>query len=181
MAKESDDWSTALQSLVETHLKTAGVQLLQASDRLDSGASDDEIRQVILGLDQKYGEIATTLNKRPKDIAKARYTIGDDAALLPCSAKSDVLVFVRGEGQVTSGGKKMMGAFIGGSSNTSYATLVLTMTDAKTGEILAFSKMTNAESFGEKFVDRADNVYGKALDHQLERLRIGTYLTAKKH
>jgi hypothetical protein len=181
MSKESETWTTTLENMVEAHLKTAGVQIFEASDALASGATDDEIQQVILQLNQKYGDIAKTLNKRPKDIGKSRYTIGDSSALLPCSAKADVLVFVEGEGQVTSGGKKAMGMIVGGSSNVSYATLVLTMADAKTGEIIAFSRMSNAESFGDKFVDQTEEVYGKALNKQLERLRIGMYIDKKKH
>ncbi len=180
MSNESDNWTTALENLVEAHLKTAGVQIIEATDRMTSGASDDEIRQVILQLNQKYEGVANQLNRHPKDIRKSRYTLGDDAALLPCAAKSDVLVFVQGEGRVTSGGKKAMGMLVGGRSNTSYATLILTMADAKTGEILAFARLANAESFGEKFVDQTESVYGKALDKQLSRLRIGMYLEKKK-
>jgi hypothetical protein len=181
MARESDNWTTALENLVEAHFKTAGVQILQATDSLASAASDEEIRQVILQLTQKYENIAKQLNKHPKDIKKSRFTIGDDSALLPCSAKSDVLVFVEGEGQVTTGGKKAMGMLVGGKSNTSYATLVLTMADAKSGEILAFARLSNAESFHENFVDQPENVYGKALNKQFTRLRIGLYLDKKKH
>lgn len=181
MSNESDNWSAALQGMVEAHLKTAGVQIQQATDALASGASDEEIRQVIIQLNQKYEDVANQLNRHPKDIKKSRYTLGDDAALLPCSTKSEVLVFVQGEGQVTSGGKKAMGMLVGGKGNVSYATLVLTMADAKTGEILAFARLTNVESFGEKFVDQTESVYGKALDKQLERLRIGTYLAKKNH
>ncbi len=99
----------------------------------------------------------------------------------PCAAKSYVLVFVQGEGQVTSGEKKAMGMLAGGRSNVSYATLVLTMADAKTGEILAFARLSNAESFGDKFVDQTECVYGKALDKQFSRPRIGMYLDKKKH
>lgn len=180
MVNESETWTASLQSMVEAHLKTAGVQIYQATDALGGGASDDEIRQVILQLSQKYGEIAGKLNKKPKDIQKSRFTIGDDAALLPCSAKADVIVFVEGEGQVTSGGKKAMGMLVGGRGNISYATLILTMVDAKTGEVMAFARMSNAESFGEKFVDQTESVYGKALDKQFTKLRIGEYLEKKK-
>jgi hypothetical protein len=74
-----------------------------------------------------------------------------------------------------------MGMIVGGSGNTSYATLILTMADAKTGEIIAFSRMSNAESFGDKFVDQTEEVYGKALNKQFERLRIGMYLDKRKH
>jgi hypothetical protein len=181
MSNQSDTWTTALENMVEAHLKTAGVQIQPATDPLASGASDDEIRQVISELNQKYQDVANQLNRHPKDIQKSRYTLGDAVALLPCAAKSDVLVFVQGEGQVTSGGKKAMGMLVGGSGNVSYATLVLTMADAKTGEILAFARLSNAESFGDKFVDQTESVYGKALDKQFSRLRIGMYLDKKKH
>jgi hypothetical protein len=181
MSTGSDNWTTTLQNMVEAHLKTAGVQILQASDAIASGASDEEIRQVIMQLNQKYKDVAKQLNRHPKDIKKSRFTLGDDAALLPCAAKSDVLVFVEGEGHVTSGGKKAMGLLVGGKSNVSEATLILTMADAKTGEVLAFARLTNAESFGEKFVDQTEGVYGKALDKQFSRLRIGMYLDKKKH
>ena len=181
MSNESDTWTTALENMVEAHLKTADVQIQQATDALASGASDEEIRQVVSQLNQKYEYVANQLNRHPKDIRKSRYSLGDDVALLPCAAKSDVLVFVQGEGQVTSGGKKAMGMLVGGSSNVSYATLVLTMADAKTGEILAFARLSNAESFGDKFIDQTESVYGKALDKQFSRLRIGMYLDKKKH
>jgi hypothetical protein len=180
MSNESESWTAALENMVEAHLKIAGVQIQEATDALASGASDEEIRQVISQLNQKYEDVGNQLNRHPKDIRKSRYTLGDDAALLPCSGKSDVLVFVQGEGQVTSGGKKAMGMLVGGKGNVSEATLVLTMADAKTGEILAFARLSNAESFGQKFVDQTESVYGKALDKQFERLRIGMYLDKKK-
>ncbi len=72
-----------------------------------------------------------------------------------------------------------MGMIVGGKGNVSYATLILTMADAKTGEILAFARLSNAESFGEKFVDQTESVYGKALDKQFQRLRIGMYVKKK--
>lgn len=181
MSKESDEWSTTIENLVEAHLKTAGVQLVPATSAGSSTASDDEIRQIILQIEQKYSDIAAKLNRKPKDIAKSRFTLGDDVALLPCAAKSDVLVFVEGEGQVLTGGKKAMGMLVGGPNSASEATLILTMVDAKTGEIVGFARLSNAESFGEKFVDQTEQTYGKALDKQFSRMRIGLYLDKKKH
>ena len=180
MAKQSDDWSTNLQNMVEAHLKSAGVSLMPAMSTGESGASDDELRQVVLQIHDKYDEIAAKMNSKPKDIGKSRYTLGDQVALLPCAAKSDVLVFVEGEGQVLTGGKKAMGMLIGGAANSG-ATLILTMADAKTGEILTFARLVNINSFGgaEQFMDDTEKAYGKALDKQLSKLRIGSN-TAKK-
>jgi len=174
MAKESDDWSTNLQNVVEAHLKSAGVSLMPALSAGDGGASDDEVRQVVLQIQQKYDDVAAKLNSKPKDIGKSRYTLGDQVALLPCAAKSDVLVFVQGEGQVLTGGKKAMGMLIGGPANSG-ATLILTMADAKTGEILTFARIVNINSFGgsEQFMEDTEKAYGKALDKQLAKMKVG--------
>lgn len=173
MAKQSDDWSTNLQNVVEAHLKSAGVSLMPAMSTGESSASDDELRQVVLQIREKYDEIAAKMNSKPKDIGKSRYSLGDQVALLPCAANSDVLVFVEGEGQVLTGGKKAMGMLIGGAANSG-ATLILTMADAKTGEILTFARLVNINSFGgaEQFMDDTEKAYGKALDKQLAKMKI---------
>ena len=171
MAKESDDWSTNLQNVVEAHLKLAGVSLMPAISAGESGASDDELRQIVLQVQQKYDEIAAKLNSKPKDIGTSRFSLGDQVALLPCAAKSDVLVFVEGEGQVLTGGKKAMGMLIGGAANSG-ATLILTMADAKTGEILTFARLVNITG-GQQFMDDTEKAYGKALDKQLSKMKIG--------
>jgi hypothetical protein len=180
MSKESDEWTTSLQNLVETHLKSAEVELQPAMSAGASGASDDELRQVVLQLEAKYQSIAAKLNRKPKDIKKSRFTLGDEVSLLPCAAKADVLVFVEGEGQVLTGGKKAMGWIVGGAS-ASGATLILTMADAKTGEIIAFARLSNAESVGQKFFDDAEKTYGKALDKQFSRMKIGEAGSHKWH
>jgi len=178
MSKESDDWSTSLQTLVEGHLKSAEVDVLPAMTAGSSNASDDEIKQVVLQVEQKYDEISAKINRKPKDIRKSRFTLGDQVALLPCAAKSDVLVFVKGEGRVVTGGKKTMGYLVGGAT-ASGASLVLTMADAKTGEIIAFARLVDAESFGQKFIQDAEKVYGEQLNKQLTKLRVGSHAARK--
>jgi len=174
MAKQSDDWSTNLENVVEAHLKKAGVSVMPAMSASESGASDEELRQVVLQIQQKYDDVAAKLNSKPKDIGKSRYTLGDQVALLPCAAKSDVLVFVEGEGQVMTGGKKAVGMLLRQNSDSS-ATLILTMVDAKTGEILTFARLVNVSGVmgGDKFMDDTEKAYGKALDKQLSKMKIG--------
>ena len=177
MTKEAEEWNAALQNLVEGHLKSAGIELQSAANAGTSSASDDEIRQVILQLEQKYNEISTQINRHPKDIAKSRFTLGDEVSLLPCAATSDVVVFVRGEGQTVTEGKATMTFLVGGALPS--AVLVLTMADAKTGEILACVRLFHVEHFGEKFIADADKVFGNGLEKQFKRLRIGEFRTKK--
>ena len=168
MSKESEAWSTELQSIVETHLKSAEVNVVSASAAASGAASDDELRQVLLQIQGKYNSIAAQIDKKPKDIGKSRFTLGDDVALLPCTANADVLVFVEGQGQVLTGGKQAFGILLAGPKD-SLATLILTMADAKTGEILGFARMVNAD----KFVKDSEKAFGKSLDKQFKKMRIG--------
>ncbi|MGA2570463.1 MAG: hypothetical protein ABSF23_08075, partial [Terracidiphilus sp.] len=93
---EGDNWAKALEAFVETHLKVSGITIMQASDPLSSGASDDELRQVLFQIEEKFNAVSKQLGRKPGEVAKAAYTLGDQAAMLPCSADSDLLVFVRG-------------------------------------------------------------------------------------
>lgn len=174
MSKASDAWSTELQNIVESHLKLAGIELVPLAGTFDSSASDDEMKQLVLQLQGKYDEIHGQIERKPKDIRKSRFTLGDEVALLPCDAKADVLVFVEGTGQVLTGGKKAMGLLVGPSNSTAH--LSLAMADAKTGEILAFVRMDN----GGKFVHDSEKAYGKALDKQFRKMKIGANAGQKK-
>ena len=176
MSQESDTWSITLQTIVENHLKSAGVQLLPASSALDSGASDDELRQTLLAVQQKYQSVAPEINKKPKDIRTGRFTLGDSVSLLPCSAKSDVLIFAEGQGDVLTGGKKAMGLLVPGPKSST-ASLLLTIVDAKTGEVLAFVNMWN----NGKFVDDSEKAFGHALDEQFRKIGVGTIADNPKH
>lgn len=168
MTRESDAWSSTLQTVVEYHLKSAGVQILSAADPLASGASDDELHQLMLEVEDKYQSEATQIDKDPKDLRKARYTLGDGVTQLPCAAKSDVLVFVEGQGSVLTGGRKTFG-MLTGTPSTPMASLVLTLADAKTGEVLAFVRLFNNGAF----VNDSEKAYGHALDRQFRKIGIG--------
>jgi hypothetical protein len=97
-------------------------------------------------------------------------------ALLPCAAKSDVLVFAEGQGDVLTGGRTAMGLLIGAPA-VSTASLILTMVDAKSGEVLVFLKLVNS---GE-FMKDPEKAYGHSLDKQLVKIRIGADAVAATH
>lgn len=177
MARESEDWSDTLENLVENQLKGAEVKVLPATDPLDSGASDDEVRQVLLNVEQKYQSTSTQIDRKPKDVRKSRYTLGDGVSLLPCASKSDVLVFVEGQGNVVTGGRKAMGLVIGAPGMAvSTASLIVTLVDAKSGDVMAVVKLMTSSDF-EKNSGKA---FGPALDKQLKKLGIGVNVQAVK-
>lgn len=71
MIGESDAWSSTLQNVVEDHLKSAGVQILSAAYPLASGASDDELHQFLLEVEDKYHSEATQIDRDFKESSQA--------------------------------------------------------------------------------------------------------------
>lgn len=168
MTKESEAWAAALEALVESHLKSDGIAINSATNPLSSGASEDEIRGVISQVQQKYGAVLPLMNKKPGQIAKSAYTLGDEVGMLPCSENSDILVFVQGEGQVLTENRATMTFLAGGPAED--AEVLVTMADAKTGEILGLIQLFP----GGSFIDSAEDAFGGRLDNQLAIMNVGS-------
>lgn len=168
MTKESEAWAEALEALVESHLKTDGIAIHSATDPLSSGASDDEIRRVISQVQEKLRAVSPLMNKKSGRIGKSAYTLGDQVGMLPCSENSDILVFVQGEGQVLTGGRATMTFFAGGPAEV--AVLLVTMADAKTGEIVGLIKIYSDAGF----LDSAEDAFGERLENELTIMNIGS-------
>jgi hypothetical protein len=169
MTKESEAWAVALEALVESHLKSDGIAINSAANPLSSGASEDEIRGVISQVQEKLGTLSPLMNKKPGRIAKSAYTLGDQVGMLPCSENSDILVFVQGVGQVLTENRAAMTFVIGGPAEN--AEVLVTMADAKTGEIVGLIQIY-PDSGG--FLDSAENAFGEGLDNQLAIMNIGS-------
>jgi len=168
MTAESATWAAALEALVESHLRSDGIGLTSATNRLSSGASDDEIRGVILEAEQKFRTVSSLMDKKPGKIAKSAYTLTDEVGMLPCSGTSDILVFVQGAGQVVTGGRAAMSLLIGGP--VAGAVLLVTMADAKTGEILGLIRIRPDDDF----LLKPEAAFGERLNNELATMNIGS-------
>jgi hypothetical protein len=168
MTKESEAWAGALEALVESHLKSDGIAINSATNPLSSGASDDEIRGVISQVQEKLGDVSPLMNKKPDRISKSAYTLGDQVGMLPCSESSDILVFVQGVGQVLTENRAAMTFVMGGPKED--ADVLVTMADAKTGEIVGLIQMYP----GDGFPDNTEGAFGEGLNNQLAIMNIGS-------
>jgi hypothetical protein len=168
-AREAEAWAQALNALVESHLKSDGIAINSATNPLSTGASADEIRSAISQVQEKLDAISPLMHKKPGRIGKAAYTLGDQAGTLPCSENSDILVFVKGVGQVLTDGRTTMNFFIGGPGED--AVVFVTLADARTGEILGFIRMRPSN---DGYLGRAEDAFGDGLDYGLETLNIGS-------
>ena len=108
------------------------------------------------------------MDKKPGEIAKSAYTLGDQVAMLPCAANSDVLVFVRAGGTVTTEGRETFSVLVGGP--ISGAVFIVTFADAKTGEILGLIRLRRTGNF----LESAEKSFGPDLDNNLSNMNIGS-------
>jgi hypothetical protein len=168
MTKESEAWATTLEDMVESHLKLDGITISSAVSPLSSGASDDEIRGAISQIQQKFSSVSPLMRKKPGGIAKSAYTLGDQVGMLPCSEKSDVLIFVQGVGQLVTQNRATMTMLVGGPDED--AVLLVTIVDAKTGEVLGLTQVYPNDS---SFLD-ADDAFGSKLSQQLVEMNLGS-------
>jgi hypothetical protein len=169
MSKESDAWSAALQELVASHLKAAGVRVLSSGMSSQELEKDPELQQEVIKLQEKYDSILVQIDKHPKDTRKARFSIGDEVTLLPCAADADTLVYVNGHGQVLTGGKKAFGMLVAAPSSST-AFLTLSLVDAKSGDVLAYLRLAN----NGKFLHDSEKAYGTTLNKIFKRMKIGS-------
>ena len=168
MSKESEAWAAALEDMVESHLKSDGIAINSAINPLSSGASNDEILSVASQIQQKFASVSPLMRKKPGRIEKSAYTLGDQVGMLPCSENSDILVFVQGVGQVVTEGRATMTFLVGGPAED--AVLLVTIADAKTGEIIGFIQVYP----GDASLLNAEDAFGQKLYQQFADMNIGS-------
>jgi hypothetical protein len=168
MSKESEALAAALEGMVESHLKSDGIAISSAINPFSSGASDGEIRTVISQIQQKFSSVLPLMRKKPGRVGKSAYTLGDQAGMLPCSENSEILVFVQGVGQVVTDGRASMTLLVGGPAED--AVLLVTIADAKTGEIVGFIQVYPGDA---SLLD-AEGAFGQKLYQQLADMNFGS-------
>jgi len=98
---------------------------------------DQELKFAVADLQKRFDELFPQLARKPKDVRKGRFTLGDEVAKLNPGGATDALVFIRGFGQVNTGGKVFLAA-VGGISVASGAVFHVVVVDARTGAVLYY-------------------------------------------
>ena len=172
---DSEAWAGRLRDMVRHSLAGAGLTLAGDFSAPDQIASD-QTRQSLLKVREKYDTIAVLLNKKPKKVSDSRYSLGDEVALAPCSADADALLFVDAAGASKTGGRKAFAIITGGVTGVLMAEpnfrIVMAFVDAKSGSVVAFTRITTIGS-------KTDKDPEAALDTRLTR-EFGKMKTAAK-
>lgn len=170
LSKESEQWAEKLGTTVQNAVADAGGAVI-GDFSAEALRRNDETRQTVVRLIQKYDNIAAQMRKKPGGVEKGRFTLGDEVALLPCAAEADSLAFVDGGGLIQTGGRKAFDVLVGGaagmfSAQSRFAVWV-TLVDAKTGQVTAFTRQS---ATGAKAATNPDDLFRAPLVQELKRL-----------
>ena len=146
MTAESRALELALEPLIAGGLNSRHCDVNDKAFSNDALEKDSDLKYAVADLQKKFDEMLPQLERKPKDIRKGRFTLGDDVAKLNPGGTADALVFVRGHGQIVTGGK----AFLTAMAHTytgSFAVYQIAVVDARTGAVLYFGAvLTPTES-----------------------------------
>jgi len=173
LPKESDEWAAKLGATLKHAISEAGAKVT-GDLSLDQLQHNDEARQSVVRLKQKYASIAVQLRKKPGGVEKGRYTLGDEVALLSCAAEADSLAFVNARGMAFTGGKKTFDILVTGLPGILMARvrfdIWIALVDAKSGQVTAF---VHEIATGAKAEADPDEAMGKELADELRKVHVG--------
>ena len=138
MVAESAEISASVMEAVGQALQKKNFTV--ASNSFEAAAMDDTRKYTLADIQSRYDALLPKLYDKSKDIKKARFTIGDEVMLLNVHKDADVLVFIRGTGRVFTKGKTAFSLVNIFSFEYPYAQFTVGLVDARTGEVLAFTK-----------------------------------------
>ena len=141
MVAQSADISKGVMEAVDQALKEKKISVVANS--FDPSTLDDSRKYQLADIQTRYDALLPKLLKKSKDVKKARFTLGDEVMLLNVHKDADVIVFIRGQGRVFTKGKTAF-SILSFSLDFPLATITVGIVDARSGEVLAFTKPMNS-------------------------------------
>jgi len=173
LPKESEEWAERLDNTLKHAIEEAGGKVT-GDVSVDQLQRDDEARQSVVRLKQKFASISVQLRKKPGGVEKGRYSLGDEVALVPCARQADSLAFVNAHGTASTGGRKAFNVLVSGAAGYLMARarydIWIALVDAKNGQVTAF---VHEIATGGTTETDPDDTMRKALASGLKRVQVG--------
>lgn len=134
MAAESDLLSARVTQLITEAFAAKHIGALPVASSVDI----TEKKYLLSDIQARYDGLLPKLIKKPKDVKKGRFSLGDEVLNLNLDKSTDAIVFVRGQGQKLSSGKKAF-SILTLSPSFPFLSLTISVVDAHTGDVLVFA------------------------------------------
>ena len=163
MGAESEELSTRVERLVTEALAVKNVKATSTGSA-PSSDGDSQQKYTVADIQARYDDLLPRIAKKRSDVKKGRFTMGDEVLTLNVDKSTDALVFIRGQGQKLTGGKKAFVALVGGAP--AYLRLTISIVDARTGDVLVY---TDPIYVGDPTTAR-DQTLRKPIDKSLKKM-----------
>ncbi len=154
-------------------LSGKGFSVTQGAAAFDSPAENPKLVYALSNLQARYDQVEVLLKKKPKDVRRGHFTLGDEVTNFTPAPNADALVFIRANGVVPTTGMKTFVVLSGIGYTRNYARLGISVVDAQTGTILYFAN----PSITGNFVGKPDSMKN-SIENSLKEFQ--TPLRAKK-
>jgi hypothetical protein len=136
MAAESEDLSARVEKTVAEVLAQKHVTTLNgpASSSAEDGAQQ---KYTVADIQAKFDDLLPKVMKKRSDVKKGRFSMGDEVLNLNLEKTADAIIFIRGQGQKLTSGKKAFTLLVGGMP--AYLKLQIGIVDARNGEVLLYT------------------------------------------
>jgi len=136
MAAESEDLSARVEKMVAEVLAQKHVTTLSGPAALSAGDGAQQ-KYTVADIQAKFDDLLPKVMKKRSDVKKGRFSMGDEVLNLNLEKTADAIIFIRGQGQKLTSGKKTFVVLVGGMP--AYLKLMIGIVDARNGEVLLFS------------------------------------------
>jgi hypothetical protein len=141
MAAESEELSARVEKMLGEVLAKKQITTL-GGPTSSSSEGDAQQKYTVADIQAKFDDLLPKVMKKRSDVKKGRFSMGDEVLNLNLDKTADAIVFVRGQGQKSTGGKKTFNVLtsgILGAMMGAYLSLQVGIVDAHTGEVLVYT------------------------------------------
>lgn len=135
----------ALPGIINGIFTQRGFALVPSPYTKEALSQNEEVKYALADVQKLFDAILPQIAKKPKDIRKGRFTMGDEVAKF--GAGADAILFVRAFGQLSTGGKKTFAILVGGPGAFDLYTVDTVMVDSKTGNVLYYARNFSTGNF----------------------------------
>jgi hypothetical protein len=143
MVAESADISASVVEAVGHLLEQKKISVVTSPFEPVTAMAESR-KYALADIQTRYDALLPKLTGKSKDVKKARFTLGDEVMLLNVHNDADVLVFVRGTGRIFTKGKTAFSILNPFDFDYPLAQITVGVVDARSGEVLAFTKPMTA-------------------------------------
>lgn len=100
--------------------------------------SNTNLKYTLADLQKQFDTLDTKIERKPEDVRQGRFSLGYAVDKLNPGGEADAVIFVRGNGELKTGGKMLVSGLTGHGAAMQFLTEIAVV-DARTGKVLYYT------------------------------------------